>query len=80
MDQSIKVNTNVLILSLLLSQLYTELLSVAWDNEIPRRCINNAEIVELLNNLEDGDQFIVTTDKTNGFGSVSTNQICDYGE
>ena len=39
-------------LEILLSQLESEILSLIWDNEIPRRCKNNWEMGETLSILE----------------------------
>ena len=78
--KSIKVHTKDIINYIDKIQLERGIISVSWDSEIPRRYKNIWEIDEILNNLEDGDQVIVTTDKTNSFRSVSINQIFDYGE
>ena len=42
---------------------------------MPRRCKNNWEIGEILNNLEDSNKVIVPNDKTYSSRSVTTKQI-----
>ena len=55
-----------------LSQLQRELLSVGWDNEIPRRCKKIWDVNETIRILEEIDQVIVPTDKTNSFRWMDT--------
>ena len=45
---------------------------MGWDNEIPRIREKNWDMGEIINNLEESDKSIVTTDKTNSFRSVDT--------
>ena len=56
----------------LLSQLEREILSVGWDNEMPRRCKKNWDMNETIRILEESDQVIVPTDKTNSFRCMDT--------
>ena len=52
------------------TQLERELLSVGWDNEMPRRCNKNWDINETIRLLEESYQVIVPTDKTNSFRNM----------
>ena len=55
------------------------MLSVGSDNKIPRICQNNWEVGDILNNLQESGQLIISTDKTNDFKSMDKKK-CDYGE
>ena len=55
------------------------MLSVGSDNKIPRICQNNWEVGDILNNLQESGQLIISTDETNDFKSMD-NKKCDYGK
>ena len=55
-----------------LTQSERELLSVKWDNEMPRICKKNWDINETIRLLDESDQVIVPTDKTNSFRNMDT--------
>ena len=72
LDLNIKVHIEVWTNYIFFGQLERALLSPVWDNETPRRCKMNWYMGGIVNNLEDSDQVIIISDKTDSFRIMDT--------